>query len=273
MMRKLAIITGGGSGLGKAFCTQLADDGWHVAIADIDLQKATDVLAGIKQRGGSGHVEQLDVADSLAWEQIIDRLREEWPKLDLLVNNAGICGAGKIGEYAMDEFRRILEVNLLGIVHGCHACVPWMIETAPGGHVVNVASIAAALNAPAMAAYNTSKAGVVAFSETLYGELLTSGIGVTVVMPGFFRSQLLEKGTFQDHRLRDIAENYTHKSTFTANDVVFKTLRAIRKKELYVVIGWKARLAWRLKRFAPTLFQKFVSRSFQNDTRKITNKG
>ncbi|NJM77738.1 MAG: SDR family NAD(P)-dependent oxidoreductase, partial [Acaryochloridaceae cyanobacterium RU_4_10] len=77
----------------------------------------------------------------------------------------------QISEYSLENFRHILEVNLLGVVNGCHACLPWLWETAPGGHVINIASIAVALNAPMMAAYNTSKAGVVAFSETLYGEL------------------------------------------------------------------------------------------------------
>src|SRR5690606_11730707 len=151
---------------------------------DVDQQGAEETLRKLQDRGGTGQVEILDVRNVAAWQDAVTKLRSQWPRLDLLVNNAGVCGAGRIGEYPLKEFHKILEVNLLGVVNGCHACVPWLLESAPGGHIVNISSIAAALNAPTMAAYNTSKAGVIAFSETLYGELLHVGIGVTVVLPG-----------------------------------------------------------------------------------------
>ncbi len=270
---RYALVTGGASGLGQAFCWHLAQKGWHVVVADIDEHGAEETLAVLQARGGQGQIELLDVTDYMAWQALVEKLRSQWPRLDLLVNNAGICGAGKISEFPLADFRHIWEVNLMGVVNGCHACLPWLLETAPGGHVVNIASIAVALNAPTMSAYNTSKAGVVAFSETLSGELLKSGVGVTVVMPGFFYSQLLKKGTFYDEQLRQIAEEYTHNAEFAAPDVVIQTMRAIERRQLYVVLARKARIAWRLRRLAPAWFQKVVARVFERDCRKVSGNG
>lgn len=270
---RYALVTGGASGLGQAFCWHLAQSGWHVVVADVDQHGAEETLTVLQARGGRGQVEALDVRDLGAWQALVEKLRGQWPRLDLLVNNAGICGAGKISDYPLADFRNIVEVNLMGVVNGCHACLPWLLESAPGGHLVNVASIAVALSAPTMSAYNTSKAGVVAFSETLSGELLKSGVGVTVVMPGFFHSHLLEKGKFYDERLRKIAESYTRNAEFIASDVVIQTMKAVEHRRLYVVLGRKARIAWRLRRLAPAWFQTVVSRVFERDCRKVSDNG
>jgi NAD(P)-dependent dehydrogenase (short-subunit alcohol dehydrogenase family) len=265
---RYALVTGGGSGLGREFCLYLARQGWQVCVTDIDLLGAEETLAGVLKLGGQGYVELLDVTNAAHWQLLVAKLRARWPRLDLLVNNAGICGAGKIGEYSLSEFHRIVEVNLMGVVHGCHAVVPWLLDTAPGGHITNIASIAPSLNAPTMSAYNSAKAGVISLSETLYGELLTCGIGVTVVIPGFFQSQLLESGTFDDERLRKLAECYSTNSTFTGADVVERTMKGIRRGQLHVVIGRRARIVWWLKRFAPRLFQRYVIWSFDRETRQ-----
>ncbi len=258
--QRLALVTGGASGLGREFCQQLAAIGWHVIVADVDLTGAEETLSMLEQAGGRGKIERLDVRDSLAWQELTAKLRDKWPRLDLLVNNAGICAAGRIGEAALEDFQRVIDVNLSGVVNGCHAMVPWMRETAPGGAIVNIASVAALLSAPAMAAYSVSKAGVVAFSETLYNELRQSGIGVTVVLPGFFRSRLLERGMFDDELFRRVAQDYTASSVISAADVVRETLRAVEKKKLYVALGRRVRLAWWAKRLVPTWFLRFVAR-------------
>jgi NAD(P)-dependent dehydrogenase (short-subunit alcohol dehydrogenase family) len=271
--RKYALVTGGGSGLGRAFCLHLSKRGWRVAIVDTNRQGAEETLARLQEAGGQGQVEILDVRDLNAWQTLAAKLHGQWPRLDLLVNNAGICGAGKIGEYPVEDFRNIWDVNLMGVVNACHVCVPWLLATGSGAHIVNVASIAAVINAPTMSAYNTSKAAVVAFSETLYGELLPAGVSVTVVMPGFFGSQLLDDGEFHDESLRQIAKGYTSSASFTAEDVVLQTMKALGRRKLYVVLGRKARIAWRLKRFAPTLFQKVLPKLFERDRRKVSDNG
>lgn len=263
ILPRYAIVTGGAQGLGREFCLYLGSRGYQLSIVDTQVTESEETLQLVRQRGGEGHVATFDVSDAEPWQQLIARLRSEWPRLDLLVNNAGICGAGKIGELPLEAVRRLVEVNLLGVFNGCHAVVPWMVENAPGGHIVNIASIAPVLNAPTMGAYSCTKAAVISLSETLYGELRPQGVGVTSVLPGFFQSHLLDNGSFADERMRTLAAQYSVKSGFTASDVVAQTMRGIARGRLHVVVGRKARLSWLLKRLAPRLFHRYVTWSLE----------
>ncbi len=227
--------------------------GWYVVVADVDLDGAEETLSAMRSSGGQGQAESLDVTDLCDWDALVAKLRSQWARVDLLVNNAGVCSAGKIGDAPLDKIRHVCEVNLFGVLNGCHTMVPWLRETAPGGAIVNIASVAALLNAPSMVAYNISKSGVVAISETLFGELRAAGIGVTVVLPGFFPSQLLERGHFTDDLFRRIAQSYTAVSTTSVTDVVRKTLAAVEKRKLHVAMGWRVRAIWRVKRLHPFL--------------------
>ena len=266
--QRYALVTGGGSGLGRAFCRRLAHQGWHVACADVDQAAAEQTLAQIRDAGGSGQAEPLDVTDAAAWDALCDKLRREWPRLDLLVNNAGICAAGEIGAAPLEDFDRVLDVNLRGTLIGCHTMVPWLQETAPGGHVVNIASIAGVLPAPSMGAYNISKAGVVSLSETLYAELRLLGIGVTVVLPGFFPSELVSRGHFASAAHRRLAERYTRQAQITAEEVVDRTLHGIDRGKLYVAVGRRVRWLWRLKRLSSTTLLRLASKSYRRKLRK-----
>ena len=263
-----ALVTGGASGLGREFCIQLAARGWEIVVADIDLVGAQETLDAIAAAGGTGYVETLDVTNIDHWLPLRSKLQNRWSRLDLLVNNAGVCSAGKIGGEPIAAIRRVCEVNLFGVIHGCHTFVPWLQTTAPGGAIVNIASVAAVLNAPAMAAYNVSKAGVLAYTETLYAELHGLGIGVTVVLPGFFSSHLLTKGTFSDELYRRIATDYVQHSTITPERVVRETLLAVERGKLHAAMGRRVRLAWLIKRIAPSWFHRLVAWIFARNEAK-----
>ena len=260
--QRYVLVTGAGSGLGRAFCLRLASEGWHVGVTDIDLAAAEATLAALVEAGGRGQAEQLDVTEILAWEKLLDKLRRDWPRLDLLINNAGVCAAGEIGVAPLEDFRQVLDVNFYGVLHGCQTMIPWLKQTAKEttarGHVVNIASVFGLVAPPSMGAYNASKAAVIALSETLYGELLPMGIGVTVVAPGFFASQLLNAGRFEKDGQRQSARRYMKDATISAEEVVGQTLAAIERKKLYVVLGRKSRWLWRLKRWLPAWFAKIL---------------
>jgi len=257
---RTAIITGAAGGLGRALAVRLARDGWHVAICDVDEPGSRETLRLVEAAGGSGQVERLDVTVAADWRALRERLAARWERLDLLVNNAGVAGAGAVGRFPLEDWRWLLDVNLLGVIHGCHVMVDWLTANPHGGHVVNTASLAAVASAPTMAAYNASKAAVVSLSETLYAELRPRGVGVTVLCPGFVRTALLDGARWHPPRLRARAERHFAAARIDGDDVAEATLRAIRRRRLYVVLPLRGRLIWWLKRLLPQGFMRLVSR-------------
>jgi NAD(P)-dependent dehydrogenase (short-subunit alcohol dehydrogenase family) len=258
--RRHALVTGAASGLGRALAVRLARDGWHVAVCDVDDAGALETVSLVEQAGGTAQAERLDVTVPAEWESLRDRLRAQWEGIDLLVNNAGVSGAGEVGRFPLDDWRWILGVNLFGVLYGCHAFVEWLAENPHGAHIVNTASMAAVVSAPTMGGYNVSKAAVVSLSETLYGELLHRGVGVTVLCPGFVQTRLLDAGRWQRPALKATAKAYFAEARITADDVAEATLRAIRRKQLYVVLPLRGRIFWRLKRLVPQWFMTRVAK-------------
>ena len=255
-----AVVTGGGSGLGRALAVRLGRDGWHVAVCDIDLSAAEETAAAVARFGGTAQVESLDVTLPAQWRALHDRLRASWERIDLLVNNAGVTGAGEVGGYPLEDWRWVLDVNLFGVLHGCHTFVDWLAENPARPHVVNTASMAAMVSAPTMGAYNVSKAAVVSLSETLYAELRGRGVGVTVLCPGFVATNLLTAGRWSRADLRRRAEGFFAQSRLSADDVAEATVRAIQRRQLYVVLPLRGRVLWRLKRLMPQWFMDGVAR-------------
>jgi NAD(P)-dependent dehydrogenase (short-subunit alcohol dehydrogenase family) len=255
---RYALVSGGAGGIGRAIALRLARDGWRVAVADLDTDGAEETLAQITSAGGAGRVEMLDVRDADAWRALRERLESQWPRLHLLVNGAGVCAGGEVGDYPLDDWRWVIDINLHGVFHGCHAMLPWLKANSRGAHIINIASIAAFLGAPAMSAYNVSKAGVVALSETLRAELVPQGIGVTVVCPGFVRTPLLDRGRFSNQMVLDLARDHMRRAQITPDDVAEATVRAVGTRQLYVVLGRRARFLWRLKRFFPAALRRLL---------------
>ena len=273
MQARTAIITGAASGLGRAIAVRLAREGWQMALVDLDRQLAEETLRLVEAAGGAGVVETLDVSDADAWNSLVEKLNGQWPQLDLLVNNAGVCGAGDVGEFPLENWRWLLGVNLHGVIYGCHACLPWLKQNPHGAHIINTASIAAFLAGPTMGAYNVAKSGVLALSETMYVELQPQGIGVTVVCPGFFQTNLLETGRFESPLSRKIAAAYMRKASFTADDVAQAAVSAMQRQQFYVVVGWRARWLWRWKRAMPRTFLRRVSRHWHKLQQRSTGEG
>ncbi|MFM1996632.1 MAG: hypothetical protein RLZZ111_1019 [Planctomycetota bacterium] len=247
---RTAVVTGAASGLGRALADALVRDGWHVAC--IDLPEAIDRW-NAADPSSSNRVQRLgmDVRIAAEWSRLHDRLRSDWRSLDLLVNAAGVGATGEVGTMPETQWRRVIDTNLIGTALGCETFLPWL-RAAPGrSHVVNVASIAAILAPPSMAAYSASKAGVVALSEAIAAECPRRRPGMTVVCPGFFRSGLLDSWHFTSSIEKREAERRMSATWWTSDRVARRVLRAIRINRRYVVVGLQARWLWRLKRLAP----------------------
>lgn len=265
-LRRTGVITGSASGLGRALAVRLARDGWRLALADVDDERNLETLRLVERAGGEGRCERLDVTRLDQWCALHDRLRADWPQLDLLANNAGVAGAGDVGAFPMSEWRRLLDVNLYGVIHGCHVFVEWLKSHPRHSHIINTASAAAFAAAPSMAAYNVSKAGVLALSETLAAELRPHRVGVTVLCPGFFLTSLVDQGHFERERQRELALERMKESSLTAEDVAEFAVQAMHRRRLYVVIGARARWLWRLKRWNPMLYLRLVAAAYGRQT-------
>jgi NAD(P)-dependent dehydrogenase (short-subunit alcohol dehydrogenase family) len=275
--RRLAIITGAGSGLGRAFCLELVAAGdCRILATDVDEASGRETLALLREAapGVECDFASLDVTNRAVWQALADRVTADIdaaraPASLLLVNNAGICAAGEVAASSPDQWRRILDVNFFGVLHGCQTFAPLLVRqaaapraAAPAPAIINVASVAGLFGAPSMGAYCASKAAAVALTESLYAELRPAGVGVTVVAPGFFRTGLLARGEFCSDRHRAQAEKLSRAARFTAADVARAALAASARRELYCVMGRRARWLWRAKRLAPRLMQRLVAREY-----------
>jgi NAD(P)-dependent dehydrogenase (short-subunit alcohol dehydrogenase family) len=245
-----AIITGGASGLGREIAILLRRAGWRTALVDLPhaLDAAGDPAGDV---GPPPRIAGFDVRDAVAWRALHDSLRDEWPTLDLLVNCAGVGATGQVGTLPEVQWRRVLDTNLLGTALGCETFLPWLRANPGRSHVVNVASIAAILAPPSMAAYSASKAGVVALSEAIAAECPRGRPGVTVVCAGFFRSGLLDTWHFTGAVEAREARRRMDASRWDSRRVAGRVLRAVHTNRRYVVVGTQARWLWRLKRLAP----------------------
>jgi NAD(P)-dependent dehydrogenase (short-subunit alcohol dehydrogenase family) len=260
--RRTAIVTGAASGLGRALSVRLARDGWTIALADVNPTGADETSRLVAAAGGEARFEPLDITKLDQWHSLRERLQTHWPHLDLLVNNAGVGGSGEVGQYSVEAWRRLIEINLFGGIHGCHTMVDWLKANPRGAHLINTASFAAMAAAPTMAAYNVAKAGMLALSETLYAELRRHRVGVTVICPLFFRTNLLSNWPCTTDAERRAVEFYTENAGFTAGDVADAAVRAMYRGRLYVVLGRKARWYWRMKRLMPQTFLNFIGRKY-----------
>lgn len=259
---RYALISGAASGLGRALAVRLARDRWCVAIADIDRAGSEETLRQVEVAGGTGRVESLDVSQFGQWQELVARLRTEWPRLDMLINNAGVGCSGPVGVTPLEDWQWLLGVNLYGVIHGCHACLPWLRQTSGRASLVNISSIAAVLSAPGMATYNVAKAGVLALSETMAGELHGSNVRVTVACPGFFRTRILECGRFQSAIERETAERYTSSAPMNADQIADRIVYTAYRGKLHAFMPARARWIWYLRRIAPGLWIRLVGAGY-----------
>lgn len=185
-----AVVTGAGSGLGQALATELAGRGLRVLVADVDA----DAARAVAEQIGARHA-AVDVTDAEALGQLADHAIDHMGHVELVVNNAGIVPSpAPMWELDLADWRRVVEVDLFGVVHGIRAFVPHLVA-AGRGHVVNIASLAGLITTPWSSAYAIAKHGVVAASETLRAELDIAGapVGVTAACPGYVRTPMVER--------------------------------------------------------------------------------
>jgi NAD(P)-dependent dehydrogenase (short-subunit alcohol dehydrogenase family) len=249
--RARVFVTGGGSGLGRALAVRFARDRHaRVFVTDVDRARAEATAALVEAAGGSGKADVLDVRDAQAFADAAHACDGAFGGVDVVVNNAGVAVGGAIGEASLADWRFIVDINLWGVIHGCHTFAP-KLKAQRSGFVLNVASAAGIATLPEMGAYNTTKAAVIALSETLYGELRPAGVHVSVLCPTFFPTNLMESFRSPTDSARKKAEAFFRKAKFTADDVAGAALAGLEKRQLHILPMPDARVVWRLKRLSP----------------------
>lgn len=258
-----AVITGAGSGIGRSFAYEVARRGGSVLCVDIHAERADQVASSLRALGTQAVARQCDVGDAAQMETLAEEAESLLGRpVTLAINNAGVGLGGPIGEVTLDDWRWCMNVNLWGVIHGCHFFAPRLRDLGYGG-IINVASAAAFGAAPEMTTYNVTKAGVLALSETLAAEFAGTGVHVTALCPTVVPTNIVEDGRLPERR-RDFARSAMTRFALTnADRVARQTLDALDRGDLYMLPQIDGRIAWRLKRLAPRLYARAVGEAYR----------
>jgi hypothetical protein len=260
-----AIVTGAGSGFGRAVAYELASRGAQVLASDLDEASAKETADTIRSRGGTAFARRTDVRDEGAVGELVADAKARWGHVDVMVNNAGVAVVGRMGEVPLEDWRFQIDVNLLGVVYGCHHVVPLM-RAQKRGWILNVASAAGLLSPPMMGPYNVTKAGVVSLSETLHGELRGEGVCVTALCPTFFRTNI-HKAQRSTEEMRQRSAKLVEGAKWSAEDIAKLAVDGLLRDDLYVVPQMDAKVLWRTRRLLGALFHTVAGRAVQRGMR------
>ncbi len=259
----VAVITGGASGIGRALGEALARQGAHVVLADLQVDLAKEVAAQIAKNGGQAIGEELDVADFPATKLLIENTFQRENRLDYVFNNAGIGIVGETRFHQIEDWNRVLDVNLRGVIHGLQAAYPIMLRQG-FGHIVNTASLAGLFPYPLLAGYCASKHAVVGLSLSVRNEAAAEGVGVSVLCPGPVRTRALIDGGKYGRMVQPIPAEVLNRIVerqhpIRAEQFAERALRAVARNRAVIVIPSRWKMLWWLYRLSPA-FSLYLGR-------------
>jgi NAD(P)-dependent dehydrogenase (short-subunit alcohol dehydrogenase family) len=262
---RTALVTGSGSGIGQQTALALARRGANLVLCDVN-KEGLDQTAGRIESMGRGTVtsQVVDVADAEQMRDFAAFVHERVPALDILMNNAGVGIGGGFLDTSLEDWDWILGVNLRGVIHGCHFFVPKMVERGAGGHVINVASAAGYMATAELAAYCTTKFGVVGLSEALRDELSPHGIGVTAICPGLINTPITRAAKLvgpdaTDEMRQEMVRVYERRA-YTPERVARNILKAVQKNRAVAPIAAEAWIMYYAKRLFPGAVARLTRR-------------
>jgi NAD(P)-dependent dehydrogenase (short-subunit alcohol dehydrogenase family) len=237
---RVAVVTGGGSGIGRALVRVFAREGARVVVADVDEAAAAETASAVKAGGGTAIAVKTDVTDLAQVQALADRAFSEMGAVDVLCNNAGIALWGSLDAATHRDWLWAIGVNLWGVIHGIEAFVPRMIASGRRGHIVNTASMAGLVATRGLGIYNTTKYAVVGLSETLVKDLQPHGIGVSVLCPMGVATRILDSARNRPAHLRNGDKDGERAvsldgDTLAPEAVAEMVLSAVRENRLYVI--------------------------------------
>ena len=247
----VAVVTGGASGLGRAISEELGRRGARVVMTDLDEAGARAVSEAIAATGGRATAAALDVRDAAAFERILDETIAAQGRLDYLFNNAGLAVAGEAQNLSPDHWRKVLDVNLGGLIQGATAAYSRMVRQG-SGHIVNIASLAGLSGMALGAPYATSKFGAVGLSLTLRAEGADLGVKVSAVCPAYIQTNIFDAGLYAGTDAKTVRSNIPFKFV-EVDDAARAVLRGVERNRAVIVFPFYARVLWWLTRIHPAL--------------------
>lgn len=266
---KVAIVTGGASGIGRALCEELSKRGAVVVVADINEEKARQVAAGISQGGGWALALWVDVSKAEEVERLVNRVVAEEGQLDYMFNNAGIAVLGELQDMSAELWSRVIDVNLKGVAYGVQAAYPVMVSQGHG-YIVNTASVAGLLPGPLAGAYGTTKYGIVGLSEALRLEGAKLGVKVSVACPGYIQSSIYDSCTYVNSDAEEMKMLMPFKP-LSAEKCARAILKGMDQNKGVIPVPGYASIMWWLQRLFPSLLATLNGKII-GDFRKRRNK-
>jgi short-subunit dehydrogenase len=259
---RIAVVTGAGSGIGRAVAGALAGKGCNLALLDIDEDKlaGTAKLVEAQGRRSSRHV--VDVSDRACMQQLPDDVLREHGAIHILINNAGVVVSGTLEEQSFEDLDWIVGTNFWGVVHGCKFFLPYL-RKADEAHILNLSSLLGLMGTPRHSSYCATKFAVRALSESLAAELVGTNIGVTCAYAGRVRTNIVAASRFADEGKRQRTQRKFDRHGIAPDVVAHKIVRAIERGQTRVLIGLDTRGVEWIKRMAPDLTDRLIARVYR----------
>ena len=256
---KQAVITGAGSGIGRALALQLNQQGCHLWLSDVDdagLAETVSLLENTTPQCDSRH---LDVADRAAVHRLADDLGNAVGHVDLVINNAGVGLGSRVDETRFEDFEWLMNINFWGVVHGTMAFLP-LLKKAEAGHLVNISSIFGMVGIPTVSAYNASKFAVRGFTEALRQEMADTNVHVCCVHPGGIKTNIARnsRSSDPDSVVEERAQTFDRMARTTPESAAEQILRATEKRKKRLLIGLDAKYLSLISRLFPVNYPRLI---------------
>lgn len=255
---KIAVVTGAGSGIGRATAIALAREGCDLALVDLDSQRLDEVSERVGEYGRSASTHIVDVSVRSEMERLVQEVIDFHQRVNIVVNNAGVVTLGKFVNQPIENIEWVVNVNIWGVIHGCHLFLPHLLAT-KDGHIVNVSSATGLLAPPLRSTYTLTKHAVRGLSESLRQELRSEGVGVTCVYPLIISTNIASATRTSDKRLPENASKPSLIKAETPESVAEAIVQGIKKNKARVLVGRGMGFLDFCKRMAPALFDRVVA--------------
>ena len=260
---KTVLITGAGSGIGRETAYAFSQLGAVILIADINEIGSQETIAQIEKKGGQASFYYCDVGDKDSVRELSEKVHAIYEHVDILINNAGIGAAGTFLNTTLETWDKVIDINLKGVIYGCHYFLPKMVESKQECHVINLASAAAFFAPQEMPIYGTSKSAVLGFSEILRADMAKHNIGVTTICPGIINTPIVANTKVEtdknnaDSFIKNTVKMYDRRN-YPPSKVAKAIVKAVQNNKSITPVSPEAWVMYYGKRFIPSLWNRLA---------------